>query len=281
MRRIPRHSSLGAFAALAAALMMAPAHADQIRITVTDDQPGGGFALAPVWFGLHNGSFDTFHSGAAASSPLETLAELGNTASLSSLFGGSGPQTTLTSGGLLPQFLPGQSASTVLDVANPAVDRYLSFAAMVVPSNDFFMGNDNPLAHPLFDAGGHFLGPVTIQIFGADVWDAGTEVNNITFGAAFIQGDNATDHVAENSVVTPFLPRADASSYLSSILGQTTAAGYEMTHVFSAGDPIATIRIASVPEPASIVLLSIGLAGTLALARAGRPRSPGGPRAEE
>ena len=53
--------------------------------------------------------------------------------------------------------------------------------------------------------------------FGADVWDAGTEVDNITFGAAFIQGDNATDHVAENSVITPFLTDSNASSYLASL----------------------------------------------------------------
>ena len=35
---------------------------------------------------------------------------------------------------------------------------------------------------------GNFLGPLTIQIFGLNVWDAGTEVNNIAFGAAFIAG---------------------------------------------------------------------------------------------
>jgi hypothetical protein len=266
---------------LAAIWMAAPAHAAQIQITVTNDQPGGGFALAPVWFGLHNGSFDTFNSGSAASSQLETLAELGDTSALAALFAGHGVQTTLASGGMLPQFLPGQSAATILDVANPAVDRYLSFAAMVVPSNDFFMGNDDPLAHPIFDASGKFIGPVTIQIFGANVWDAGTEVDNIAFGAAFIQGDNATDHVAENSVITPFLQDANASSYLASILGQTTAAGYTMTHIFSSDDPIATIRISSVPEPATIALLSIGLAGTFIRARARRSRSDCGLRSPD
>ena len=269
---------LGALAALTIVSTTTPVHADEIRITVTNDQPGGGFALAPVWFGVHNGSFDLFNSGSAASSQLETLAELGNTAAVTSLFAGNGAQTTLASGGALPQFLPGQSASTVLNVANPSVDRYLSFAGMVVPSNDFFMGNDDPLAHPIFDAAGHFNGPITIQIFGANVWDAGTEVDDIAFGAAFIQGDNATDHTAENSVITPFLQDSNASSYLSSILGETTAAGYMMTHVFSSADPIATIRISSVPEPASIVTLSIGLGGALWLARGRRSRSSRGPR---
>ena len=199
MRATFSRTFLGALAALAIVSATTPAHADQIRITVTNDQPGGGFALAPVWFGVHNGSFDLFNSGSAASSQLETLAELGNTAAVTSLFAGNGAQTTLASGGALPQFLPGQSASTVLAVANPSVDRYLSFAGMVVPSNDFFMGNDNPLAHPIFDAAGHFNGPVTIQVFGANVWDAGTEVDNIAFGAAFTGSFRMSSHSAPPS----------------------------------------------------------------------------------
>ena len=123
------------------------------------------------------------HREAAASSAIEAVAELGNTSPLTAVFSGAGPQTTVGSA----PYVPGATASALLNVNDPTVHQYLSYAAMVVPSNDFFMGNANPLAFRLFDSGGNFLGPLTIQVYGRHVWDAGTEVDNINFGAAFIR----------------------------------------------------------------------------------------------
>src|SRR5262249_33513371 len=96
-----------AFAALAVLCIAAPAPGNQIRITVTNNQPSGGFALAPVWFGVQNGTFNTFTPGSTASSQIATLAQFGNTTPLANLFNGQGDQTTLKSAGSLPQFLPG------------------------------------------------------------------------------------------------------------------------------------------------------------------------------
>ena len=73
-------------AAVAAILMASPARASQIQITVTNDQPAGGFALAPVWFGVQNGTFTIFTPGSTASSQIATLAQFGNTAPLTSSF---------------------------------------------------------------------------------------------------------------------------------------------------------------------------------------------------
>ena len=139
-----------------------PVAASQIEISVTNNQPAGGFALAPVWLGVQDGTFNAFTPGSTASSQIARLAQFGDTSLLSSQFeaAGVGVDTTLTSGHAVHQFLPGQSNSTMLDISNPATDKFLSFAGMVVPSNDFFMGNATPLQ--IFNSDGSFKGPMTI-----------------------------------------------------------------------------------------------------------------------
>jgi hypothetical protein len=187
---------------------MTNASADVIRITVTDSQPAGGFGISPVWFGLHDGTYQTFSAGSAASSGVQTVAELGDPSGLVSAFAGHGDQVVVGSAPMGP----GGTASGLLSVADPTMNRFLSFGAMVVPSNDFFMANEDPQAFEIFDAAGTFLGPKTIMVFGRNVWDAGTEVNDIGFGAAFIVGDDATDHVAENGVVALVFGGPDQSA---------------------------------------------------------------------
>ncbi len=79
-------------AAVVSILIAPSAPGADISITVTNDQPAGGFALAPVWFGVQNGSFNVFSQGSTASSQIATLAQFGNTAPLASLFAGNGPK---------------------------------------------------------------------------------------------------------------------------------------------------------------------------------------------
>jgi hypothetical protein len=96
-------------------------------------------------------------------------------------------------------------------------------------------------------------------------------------GGTFIQGVNgALGTQLANGSITPFLTESNASSYLQSINGLTTAAGYDITHVFTSNDLIATITIsaaAAVPEPASCLLLGFGMASLLGLSRVVRSRS--------
>jgi hypothetical protein len=260
----------------------APVGAETLRITVTNDQPAGGFAFSPVWFGLHDGTHPLFHAGDnLKGTPLQPIAELANTGPQTAAFAGIGPETTVGS----QPYLPGASVTGLLNVADPSMTRFLNLASMVVPSNDFFFGNDaaqpialfNP-AGQLINAGGKVTSTRTLQIFGAGVWDAGTEVDNINFGAAFIVGDNITDHVDENSTAQLiFGGPTDFTSYLNSILGKATPAGYDISHLISAADPIATIQIAPTPEPSSLVLAVIGLAAVtgITMRRLGSARAWG------
>ncbi len=253
-------------AAVAAILIAVPTRASQIQITVTNDQPNGGFALAPVWFGVQNGTFSPFTPGSSASSAIATLAQFGNTAPLMTLFESQnvGVDTTLTSGGSLIQFLPGQSNSTILNISNPSVDQFLSYAGMVVPSNDFFQGNATPLQ--IFNSNGSFVGPMTIQVFGSNIWDSDTEAQSITTALTFIQGQTpGTGTQIANGTITTVLP--NSAAFLNSINGLTTVAGYQISHIPTSNDLIATIQINSVPEPASIALFGMGVIGLAVYSR--------------
>jgi hypothetical protein len=262
---------LGLSAFVVATSIGSPSRGGEIQITVTNDQTAGGFALAPVWFGVQNGSFNVFSQGSTASSQLATLAQFGNTAPLAALFAGNGPETTLSSGGSIAQFQPGQSNTTTLNVSNPSVDQFLSFAGMVVPSNDFFMGNASPLQ--IFNSSGSFVGPQTIQVFGSDVWDSDTEQQSITTALTFIQGQTpGSGTQITGGSITPLLTEAGAAGFLQSTIGLTTIAGYNITHAFGANDLIATIEISSVPEPTSVVMLGIGAATVLVSRRRSRSR---------
>jgi CHRD domain len=161
----------------------APLAALEVTVTVENLAPENGGVLTPMWVGVHDGSFDVYDLGAPASASLERIAEDGVPAMLSAEFLGSG--AGLVDGVMfgpgapaVPVIFPGQKASVTLDLdPAAATSRYLSFTSMVIPSNDAFIANDDPLAHPIFDGSGNFLGGDFI-VFGKEVRDAGTEVND-------------------------------------------------------------------------------------------------------
>lgn len=249
-----------AAALAAAAMVFSAAEATQLKITVTNMTSTGSVSLSPLWVAFHNGSFDTFNAGSAALPGLQSLAELGDPSGLASRLGTTDPGAMM---GLIPavgpsgfpQIEPGETGSMTFDV-NGGMNRYFSYAAMVVPSNDAFTSNDNPMATMLFDASGHFQGTKTIMLTGSDVWDAGTEVNGL-FGSAFIVGQNALLHTDENGVVMlhPGFGVFDGQMMPN---GQTFVAANADVGA-GAGFSLARITISAVPEPNSLLLLASAL----------------------
>ena len=95
---------------------------------------------------------------------------------------------------------------------------------MLIPSNDAFVGNEDPDAYRVFNPDGSFAGPLTIEIFGRDIWDAGTELNNGD-GAAFSLNGGAA--VAENGVVDlhPGLENFEGTATPAGQIAEGTAPG--------------------------------------------------------
>ncbi len=240
------------------------AHALEVLVTIQNLAPAQGGLLTPVWVGFHNGTFDLYDSGAPVSMALERLAEDGNTAPLSTAFvsfgAGAMDGTILGSGGAI---VPGETASQTFSLVptNPLA-RYFSYASMVIPSNDAFVANGNPLAHSIFDGSGNFLG-ADFYILGNQVLDAGSEVNDEIPAntAAFGQAMPNTG-VVENGVVRPhlgFMP-AGAGGILST-------PQFANANFLADGYQVARITVTSVPSVpdggATLPLMLVTLLGLL------------------
>jgi hypothetical protein len=229
------------------------AYAAPVRVTVTVLSPMGGTFITPVWVGFHNGSFDTYNPGAPASLAVERIAEDGDTSFLAADFAASGAGSvdgTLGGGPIGP----GSKVSAIFSL-NPlsAASRYFSYASMLVPSNDAFIGNGNPLAFQIFDPMGNFLGADFI-VLGSMVRDAGTEVNDeIPMNTAFFGQMMPNTGVNENGVVMDhpgFLPAGSGGILDSAMFANADfrVAGYQ----------IARIQVEAVPEPGTWALMLAG-----------------------
>jgi hypothetical protein len=141
----------------------------QVDITNTSDTTVYPGLLTPVAYGLGDGTAAAFTTGAAASAGLEALAEDGAT---------SGFETELTALGFTSVATEGTGpiaagGTHTFTVTADATNRFLFFAAMVVPSNDTFI-SPQPTGIALLDASGTVVTPDLSTIA---AWDAGTEAN--------------------------------------------------------------------------------------------------------
>lgn len=252
-------------AVLVAQAVALPTHAAnvQVRITVENLSPANSVSLAPFRFGFGNGTFDAFNAGSAgfllgqpsiAEAPIVSIAEggAGTTwlpgfqaaepgANVNSLTGPGGP------------FLPGQSNSAVITVDTN--NRFFTFGTMVVPSNDHFLGNDDPREYEVFDASGN-LRLTTIEQGVDEIWDAGSETENPA-NAAFLPGIGVNaQRENENSVVQ--FNFAD----LVAFNGLPTAGGYNFdSSLLTATSPLLRVSFEIIPEPATGILAALALCG--------------------
>jgi hypothetical protein len=237
------------------ALLAGAASAATVSVTIRNNQPDVGLYLTPLFVAFHDGSYDAFNAGETASAGVTLIAEEGDVSVEIANAQSQGAKTgVITSpGGFAgaPVIDPGETATFQIDL-DRLNDRFFTFLSMVIPSNDNFIGNDNPFAFEIFDVLGKFTNLGPISILGGNVWDAGTEVNN-NIGAAFnASGGSGTD---ENGLIS-------LQANLDFLLGSLTADGTTVSFVPGARDVLATIELAlisPVPVPASLPILATGL----------------------
>lgn len=272
--------------ALTATLLPTAAMAATITITVENIAPRDGVFATPFWVGLHDGGFDQLDVGSPASIAIERVAEDGTLGPLRSGFLGTpgrvdgvlaGPAGIGPVQGAPPVIDPGERASLTLNV-DPARNRYLSYASMVVPSNDAFVANDDPFEHMLFDAAGRFVGPFSFTILGSEILDAGTELNN-EVNAAFL--DQTTD---DTGVMTADLI-ALHGGFIGSVANDPGATGNILGGANGLGVSFGStgadfklpgyefLRVTVTPIPAAGPLLAAALGLGALAARAARRRA--------
>jgi len=125
-----------------------------------------GSYFTPLLITAHDARTHLFETGEAASASLRAMAEGGNIAGLAAMVGGADADTIENpAGGLLG---PGESVSNVFLDTDRTRNRFLSIVAMILPTNDGFVGLD-ALRIPIF--------PGTYKYFLVG-YDAGTEAND-------------------------------------------------------------------------------------------------------
>ena len=169
-------------------LFSVASQAQDLNITVTNLTQGIFFT--PIIAASHDDSASIFHSTEAASAELKELAEGGDISGVSTLLAGYNADIRENpKNGLLP---PAESIS--FDLTNSDSNEYLSVAAMMLPTNDAFIGLDSweiPTE----------AGTYTVYL---NAYDAGTEANDelITSIPAAPGGDAGTGATGVTTVIS-------------------------------------------------------------------------------
>lgn len=158
-----KFASRSLLAALPLVGAMAAPMANSAEVTVTVTNLTQGIHFTPLMIAAHDGENHIFEVGTAATTALAEMAEGGSLGSLEAALSGiNADMSKNPAGGLLA---PGAQTTTTLNTADG--NDYLSLVAMLLPTNDGFVGLDSwKIKGP---------GTYTINLSG---YDAGTEAND-------------------------------------------------------------------------------------------------------
>lgn len=197
------------YTSLALTLVAAPiVNAADLEISITNLTQG--IYYTPLIVAAHNGDAHIFKTGQMASSELQALAEGGDISLVSSTLSNVGADVVENpAGGLLA---PTMTTTTMLMSSDG--NNYLSLAAMLLPTNDGFVGLDSWMIPT--EAGTY--------TFTLNAYDAGTEAND-----EIVNGGGAPG--------APGIPASPGGSGTGgSGLTMTEANGYIHVHPGNIGD---------------------------------------------
>ena len=242
---------------LALAAGQAGAAQVQVSVNIENLAPANSVSFAPLHLGFNNGTFDAFNLGQVGNAATVSVAEGGAGGAWQAAFAAADP--TAVRGTIGGPLFPGASKS-VSFMVDSVLNPFFTFAAMVIPSNDFFIGNDAPTEYRLLNAAGALqINSITVKA--NEIWDAGSEVFDPA-ASAFV-GSNSL-RANQGSVVA--FNFAEFFGYN----GLTTAAGYTFNSQLAANTDVYRISfsaIPAVPEPERYAVMGAGLLAVGALAR--------------
>lgn len=250
--------AMGVFCAASVWTLGAANAQTHIKVTLTTNGPVG---LAPAFVAFHDGGYDLFDVGASASGSLESLAEVGVLDGAIADANAAGANTA----GFAPggPFAPnGGSGDTVVPV--DAANTWLTFGAMVLPSNDWFIGTGDALdVSALVGA----APGASLEWTFSTIYDAGTETEDFAFapGGGLVGVTTASDPAGGTATANPISVVNGPDPF--AVFANIEPMGFDTTSIDFTSGVVGTLTLEVVPEPATGLLM---LCGVMALGVARR-----------
>ncbi len=255
-----KHNTLKTFAVLFVGILTSSALAQtQIEVKVTTTGPVG---LAPTFAAFHDGSYDIFDSGSNASPGLELLAELGDASVIvdEAMTAGVSSAAGFAPGG---PFAPNGGMGSHVFMVDDG-DSSFSLAAMILPSNDWFIGTGNAIdVSSLLGASAG----TSLSFDLSTVYDAGTELEDFTYapGGGLVGITTAATPPGGTATSDPISAVTGADPF--SVFANIEPADFDTSSIaFNAG-PVASISLTVVPEPSTVSLGGLAAMGLLLVRR--------------